>query len=209
MNMKIITALIGAALIVIGVAAYFLYASPIDRFTSSTFTVVYNGNVYAPKLGVSKSFEAIYGQNTIRRGFILIGNYFGAAWIYNKSFIVCPWVNHVPLGECLEFNGTEGKAAFYENLQGLYCYKYEETENKTLPRLPLPFAASRAYNLTVISCINGNGIPINVNITLYAAMAENGLLGKLLMPAQVNVYMHAIAVNESFNEALYDEMIGK
>ncbi|GGP20030.1 hypothetical protein GCM10007981_06450 [Thermocladium modestius] len=209
MNMKTIIALIGAALIVIGVAAYFLYASPIDRLTSGTFTVVYNGNVYVPNLGISKSFEAIYGQNTIKRGFILMGNYFGAAWIYNKSLIICPWTDHVPLGKCLEFNGTEGKAAFYENLQGLYCYKYEETGNRTLPRLPLPFAASRAYNLTVISCLNGNGIPIDVNITLYVATAENGLLGKLLIPAQVNVYMHAISANDSFNEALYDEMMEK
>lgn len=211
---KAVIFIVGAVIIVIGVVLLLSSSSPINRFVGGSFTVDYDGYIYVPRLGINQSFEATYGQGTVRHGFIVVNNDFGLAWSYNGSLLVCPWTRLGGAEECININmGNEtGRSSdeFYREIDGLYCYRYIAYVNKssTLPSLPLHLSISRIYNLTIVPCLNQNGVPINVNSTLSINVEENGLL-KIEMPITLEVSMHATKVMTGFNETLYNELIGK
>ncbi len=211
---KAVIFIVGAVIIVIGVVLLLSSSSPLNRFVGGSFTVDYDGYIYVPRLGINQSFVATYGQGTVRHGFIIVNNDFGLAWSYNGSLLVCPWTRLGGAEECININmGNEtgrSSGGFYREIDGLYCYRYIAYINKSsaIPSLPLHLSISRIYNLTIIPCLNQNGVPINVNSTLSIDVEESGLL-KIEAPITLEVSMHATKVVTGFNETLYNELIGK
>jgi len=209
---KSIIIMAGIIIIVIGIVLLLSSSSPLNRFMTGSFTVDYNGYIYVPRLGINQSFNAIYGQGTVKHGFMLVNNDFGLAWSYNGSLLICPWTRLGRVGQCIDINvgnrTKEGGGGFYREINGLYCYRYIAYINKSsaLPSLPMHLSISRIYNLTIIPCLNQNGIPIDVNSTLSIKVEESGLL-RIDVPITLEVSMHATKVMAGFNETLYNELI--